>query len=339
MASGALSLTAVRLLGPHLRAENQEWVLSRAANGTRADIEALVAELNPQPDAPATVRKLPAPKGAEPTPVTPPATAALLFPTAASGAPPTLSAGIESAGFEAVGIESASIESASIESAGIDSPGTAPTAPTNGNPPTVPIPRAQRPVVRASAPERYRVQFTIGQESHDNLRRVQALLRREIPGGDTGIIFERALALLLAAVEKEKLGAGTRPRRVIRPETDKPGGDAKAADGTADAAARRMAQPVQRSRSPVPSRHIPKQVKAAAWKRDGAQCAFVAPSGIRCSERSYLEFHHVQPFARQGPATPANISLRCRRHNQYEAELDFGPWFGSRAQAGEVTEA
>ncbi len=27
----------------------------------------------------------------------------------------------------------------------------------------------------------------------------------------------------------------------------------------------------------------------------------------------------------QGPATVANISLRCWRHNHYEAELIFGP--------------
>jgi hypothetical protein len=38
----------------------------------------------------------------------------------------------------------------------------------------------------------------------------------------------------------------------------------------------------------------------------------------------YLEFHHVQPYARQGVATVANIALRCRRHNQYEAEVVFG---------------
>jgi hypothetical protein len=32
----------------------------------------------------------------------------------------------------------------------------------------------------------------------------------------------------------------------------------------------------------------------------------------------------VRPFAQSGPATVANISLRCRRHNQYEADLIFG---------------
>src|SRR6266849_1848879 len=37
------------------------------------------------------------------------------------------------------------------------------------------------------------------------------------------------------------------------------------------------------------------------------------------------QFHHVKAHAKQGPATVENISLRCRRHNQYEAELVFGP--------------
>jgi hypothetical protein len=36
-------------------------------------------------------------------------------------------------------------------------------------------------VIETTSPERYRVQFTIGKESHDKLRRLQALLRREIP--------------------------------------------------------------------------------------------------------------------------------------------------------------
>jgi hypothetical protein len=33
----------------------------------------------------------------------------------------------------------------------------------------------------------------------------------------------------------------------------------------------------------------------------------------------------VRPYAQQGLATVADISLRCRRHNQYESELIFGP--------------
>jgi hypothetical protein len=46
--------------------------------------------------------------------------------------------------------------------------------------------------------------------------------------------------------------------------------------------------------------------------------------GPRCAERAYLEFHHVEPYAVGGETNARNISLRCRSHNVYEAELAFG---------------
>jgi hypothetical protein len=65
-------------------------------------------------------------------------------------------------------------------------------------------------------------------------------------------------------------------------------------------------------------------VKRVVSKRDADQCAFVSPEGRRCNQRAFLEFHHVQPFAHQGPPTVENISLRCRAHNAYESEIVFG---------------
>ena len=125
------------------------------------------------------------------------------------------------------------------------------------------------------------------------------------PTATPGVIFDRALAALLEKVEKAKLGA-------ISPRSE-----SSIRSGTDDPDARR-------------SRHIPSEVKRAVSKRDADQCAFVAPDGRRCTQRAFLEFHHVQPFAKQGPATVENISLRCRRHNQFEAELVFGPHAASR---------
>jgi hypothetical protein len=163
---------------------------------------------------------------------------------------------------------------------------------------------SRRPIIDNTAPDRYRVQFTVGKESHDKLRRLQSLLRREIPDGDPAAIFDRALTLLLEKVERKKLGAAANPRspRTIRPRTDNQGW-----------------------RRVLASRHIPSHVKRGVWRRDGGQCGFVAYDGQRCTERTFLEFHHLQPHALGGPATVENISLRCRRHNQYEAELVFGP--------------
>ena len=67
------------------------------------------------------------------------------------------------------------------------------------------------------------------------------------------------------------------------------------------------------------SRHIPPAVKREVWARDQSQCAFVGPVG-RCTERGFLEYHHVVPFADGGEATAFNIELRCRAHNVFEDE-------------------
>jgi len=65
-------------------------------------------------------------------------------------------------------------------------------------------------------------------------------------------------------------------------------------------------------------------VKSEVWKRDGGQCTFVGDSGHRCPSRSALEFDHIEPVARGGQSTVQNLRLRCRAHNQYEAERTFG---------------
>ncbi len=103
------------------------------------------------------------------------------------------------------------------------------------------------------------------------------------------MIFERALALLLKGLER-KIAALDHPR----------------ATRCADAR----------------SRHIPAAIKRAVWQRDNGQCAFKGHQK-RCSETGFLEYHHVVPFALGGETSTANLELRCRAHNQYEAELDF----------------
>ena len=137
------------------------------------------------------------------------------------------------------------------------------------------------------------MQFTIDAATHENLRRAQELLRREIPDGDPGAIFDRALKLLLEDVARKKMAATAKPRT----------------------------SQITRTRS----RHIPARVKRAVWLRDGGRCAFVVANGRRCTERVFLEFHHCEPYAIGGEATVTNVSLRCRAHNVYEAQLLFGP--------------
>jgi hypothetical protein len=165
MAAGAVSLTTARMLAPHLTAANHEAVLARASNRSREDIEALIAELVPQPDVEASVRKLPA-RQEDP-----------------SSGPPglTLTAGEDTrVALSALRKETDEAIARSAEaSAPVTAPGEHPHRAYGAS-------AAARPVVRASAPGRYRVQFTIDRETYEELRGVQALLRREIPDGDPG---------------------------------------------------------------------------------------------------------------------------------------------------------
>ena len=177
LASGALSLTSVRMLSPHLTPENHEAVLARASGRSRREIEALVAELAPRPDVPSSVRKLPGVTPAAPPPLSAPA------PPPAIEVKPTAVMPPESV-----------------------LPTSAPAA----------RPATRRPIVETTSPERYRVQFTIGRESHDKLRRVQALLRREIPDGDPGAIFDRAIRPPSRTGRKGEAGRGDEAARTSR---------------------------------------------------------------------------------------------------------------------------
>jgi 5-methylcytosine-specific restriction endonuclease McrA len=171
-----------------------------------------------------------------------------------------------------------------------------------------PIARMPSPpsaAVKPLAPERYRVQFTVGSETHEKLRRAQDLLRHAIPNGDPAAIFDRALTLLIEQLEKKKLAAARRPR-----------GDRATASQ---------------------SRHVPASVRRIVWKRDGGRCAFLGAQG-RCEERGFLELHHVRPYAAGGPATVENLELRCKlcryRHKRHYADWRIMPHSRGRSRRG-----
>ena len=61
VATGAITLTSVRLLAPHLTDANHLDLLERARHKIKRDVELLVATIRPSADAPSVVRKLPTP--------------------------------------------------------------------------------------------------------------------------------------------------------------------------------------------------------------------------------------------------------------------------------------
>jgi hypothetical protein len=165
----------------------------------------------------------------------------------------------------------------------------------NGTAPLVP-PTPTAPVIPL-AHDRYKLQVTIGGDTLQKLRLAKDMLRHALPTGDDAAILDRALSALLIELARQKFAASHRhlPGR-------------KTAPG---------------------SRHIPADVRRSVWVRDLGACAFVGQSGRRCSERAFVEFHHVRPFATGGEPTVSNIELRCRlcraRHKGHYAERRIMP--------------
>ena len=155
---------------------------------------------------------------------------------------------------------------------------------------------AVRSRVEPLSAQSFAIQFTFGQEDNDHLVCAQELLSHEIPSGDLAAVFSRALKALLPQLRKRKFAATEKPRSGHR-------------------------------RSAPDSRHIPDHVQRAVWERDGGRCTFVSESGHRCQSRKFVEFDHIEAFARGGEASVDGVRLLCRAHNHYEAERTFGAEF------------
>lgn len=158
---------------------------------------------------------------------------------------------------------------------------------------TAPTPRPTSP----HAPEP-RVNVALEKRVHEALQYARALLSHSLPLASESQVIERALHDLIAKVERAKFGAAKRPRPP-RPNE-------------------------------LRARGIPAHVRRVVWLRDGGQCTFVSESGRRCEARRLIEFDHIEPVAHGGKATTDNLRLRCRGHNQLEAERTFGAAFMQR---------
>jgi hypothetical protein len=261
LAEGSVSLTAVRLLTPHLTPENHQDVLASARGKTNLEVKGIVARLAPRPDVPSSVRRLPSrseiPASSESLPVlqSPPS------PLAAAVAPAGDFGGPSAGPAQATGLAA--------------HPVAAPAS-------------ALTPL----SPDRYKLQVTIDGATLEKLRLAKDMLGHAVPSGDDAAVLDRALTALLAELAKKKFAetAHPKPARETKPGT----------------------------------RHITAAVKRVVWVRDLGRCAFVAPSGHRCNERRFVEFHHVDPHALGGEASVDGIQLRCRSHNDYEGRLYFG---------------
>ena len=161
--------------------------------------------------------------------------------------------------------------------------------------PAAPAPR-RAPDPEPLAPGRYRLQVTLDETTYQKLKQLQDLLAHQLPNGDAAVIVGRALDALLTQVRKSKAGITDQPR-------------ARKLSAT-----RRV-------------RWIPAAIRREVWRREEGRCSFVGADGHRCNATRGLEFAHVEAWAKGGAHSASNLCLRCRAHNAWEADRDFGARF------------
>ena len=110
--------------------------------------------------------------------------------------------------------------------------------------------------------------------------------------GDLSVVVERALDLLIDKLHRERFARTNRPRSSAALDPNK--------------------------------RYVPSAVRRQVIERDGLRCSYISPDGERCESTQFLQFHHVEAWARGGKTTKESLRIFCAAHNQFAAELDFG---------------
>jgi 5-methylcytosine-specific restriction endonuclease McrA len=333
VAAGELHLTGLLMLGPHLTEENLSEVLLRAKHRTKKEIARLVRQVDPLPDVPARIEPLgPAPSGL------------------GSEAPTwdefvrsmcrvrELGPGERPRDWVG-GANDAEVAAAT----GCSPPETVAVSASAGasrqTPPAEPV---------TLSPQRYRVQFTAGEEYVTLVEEARALLSHSAPRATLDEIHVRAMRALMAELKRQSRAVTARKqedgrRTPTASESTDPGrstaepksawqSDSEVERPQSDSEVERPqsdseCEPTLRVESEHPrrrGRHVPAAVRCAVFERDGRRCTYADTSGRRCAETHILELHHLKPFARGGEHTAQNLTLRCRAHNALAAEEDFG---------------
>ena len=321
IADGSVHLTAITLLAPHLTPENHLALLEAARHRTRRQIESILARLVPGAERPVRGYVVPLPPSGSITGYAVEREAGVRsgdFQNAGRGSENT-GGGLFGATQESrsladpsrgggTGLDKAPeamAESGSASEAG-DSPGRADSEAST--PPSGP-PRNGAGIAGGAesdplGTDSYRLHVTIGAATYRRLERARQLMSHSNPSGDLATVLDRALELLVEQLERRKW-ARTRPDRTTRKATPTPPPARTRPNGQTD-------------------RTLPASVRRAVWRRDHARCTFVGRAGNQCGSQFMLEYHHLVPWARGGESTVENLTLRCRAHNAYEAELSMG---------------
>jgi hypothetical protein len=281
---GRLHLSGIALLARHLTPENRDDILGRAAGMTHRQLKELAAELEPKPDAPSKIRKLPAPR-AEAAP---------------AGSRQLGTYRVEAAASDVGAVGTDSIDGGTRRDETASPEGDLTASETTANLDLRPVAAAPAPArpgtVEPLAPARYKVQFTADAELRDKLERLQALMRSAVPDGDLAKIIDVAVTEKLERLEAKRFAKTKKPRKTLA-ETD-----TRPRSRYIPAAVRRIVHERDGGRCTYRDKH-------------GRRCP---------KRHDLEFHHDETAFGKGGDHNPDGIQLMCRAHNVLLAEHEYG---------------
>jgi hypothetical protein len=328
---GAISLTTLGLLKHHLTIENHRDLLAGISGSTVRQAKEWLAARFPVADVPQSIRKLPVRAVEFGSPQSSAAAASATdsgntaeslvatdrltgdagpFPAckamAAAGTVAARSASVDAVAFQAASAPADAVAFAapSASADAVALPASSATADASARSAAA-LPAPKRVIVEPLSRDRFLVKFTASRVMREKLALACDLMRHANPAGDLSVVFERALELLVADLEKRKQGRTKRPRGEVRAGLANSDEALSRTNGHSNAAISRAA------RREVVARH-------------GWRCSFVAEDGKRCDARAFVEFDHETPKGLGGTSQPENLRLLCRAHNRLAAERVYG---------------
>jgi hypothetical protein len=163
---------------------------------------------------------------------------------------------------------------------------------------TAPIltPSTPREEIKPLSAERVSLRFSINLGTEEKLKRARELL------GPSALadVFDRALDALLETKDPQRREARRAKKTVKKQVVEE-----------------------KQATKPIPANVTPK-LKDEVLARVGHQCSYVSPEGKRCEEKRRLELEHVKPRGKGGDHSDANLTILCKAHNLYRAQLHYG---------------
>ena len=191
-------------------------------------------------------------------------------------------------------------------------------------------PKAEkRTVVRAVAGDRVRASMDFTLEEYTLLERAQTLYSKK---GGTSLKDVMLVAVLewLDRNDKVQKAARAMARKAKKANAASPPVASDAAGASVTELCTYRVSPGTESKieSNRPTfKRIPLTAaqRHEVFHRDGSRCTFLNEHRERCSERKYIEVHHILPVSRGGSNDPSNLTTMCAHHHELIHQLSLPP--------------